>query len=456
MSDAALREGPVEPIDGAKLLDQIMQPFSFHLSLDDGGPETFTLYSAFTYAIDLATYAPRLHLRSPTPGCGKSTALDVLANLVRDPNPVSEITRAGLIRATDAGYCQLIDEADHSVAGQRALYAVLNSGWFRPYAWVEQMGKRFRTFSSMVFGGIGRLSSTLEDRCIVLRMEKAAGLPKFRTTHAAPLHELGRKTARFIVENTDLLQVYEPPMPDGLTARQENNWSMLIAIADIAGGEWPVRARQACLRLTSDTAEPSPLEGLLRDIQMVWPDNAPKIKSSDLVARLQNLEGHPWATLNPTQLATHLRGFSDGHGGIIEPNEHRFGTGVAAPNMRGYEFWQFASAFERYVNGVAGVAHVATTTTLEQVAAAIEAARPKAAALKAQREAEERERAAARERARAKPATPATPATPEEPASSAAEDAGCTRYRCYTTAKGRAPEAQARGQCRGLPARPGE
>ena len=38
-------------------------------------------------------------------------------------------------------------------------------------------------------------------------------------------------------------------MPDGIEDRDADVWEALLAVADVAGGDWPERARVALLRL---------------------------------------------------------------------------------------------------------------------------------------------------------------------------------------------------------------
>jgi Protein of unknown function (DUF3631) len=42
-----------------------------------------------------------------------------------------------------------------------------------------------------------------------------------------------------------------PEMPDGIEDRNADVWEALIAIADLAGGDWPERARRAAVALVA-------------------------------------------------------------------------------------------------------------------------------------------------------------------------------------------------------------
>ena len=59
-------------------------------------------------------------------------------------------------------------------------------------------------------------------------------------------------------------------MPTSLRGRAADNWRPLLAVADLAGGEWPAKARQAAAALeTGDDAEGLGIL-LLRDLRELF------------------------------------------------------------------------------------------------------------------------------------------------------------------------------------------
>jgi Protein of unknown function (DUF3631) len=82
-----------------------------------------------------------------------------------------------------------------------------------------------------------------------------------------------------------------------LNDRAADNWRPLLAIADLAGGEWPQLARQACLTLSGEAAEESLGVMLLADCQAAFGDDD-AIRSVDLVTRLSADPERPWAEYN--------------------------------------------------------------------------------------------------------------------------------------------------------------
>ena len=73
-------------------------------------------------------------------------------------------------------------------------------------------------------------------------------------------------------------------MPDGFDNRLSDNWWLMLAIADLAGGEWPELARQAAQRLAAAADVTSDGTRLLTDIKAVFADDV--IGSEDLVEKL--------------------------------------------------------------------------------------------------------------------------------------------------------------------------
>jgi hypothetical protein len=58
---------------------------------------------------------------------------------------------------------------------------------------------------------------------------------------------LKRRIARWVGDNEHYLRRFEPSIPKGLGDRAADKWDSLLAIADIAGGDWPKRARATAL-----------------------------------------------------------------------------------------------------------------------------------------------------------------------------------------------------------------
>jgi hypothetical protein len=117
-----------------------------------------------------------------------------------------------------------------------------------------------------------------------------------------------------------------------------------VAIADEAGGDWPVKARDACKALVdaAEAAEEDQLTSiqLLADIRQVFDDKSKAfLSSTDLVAGLWAIEDSPWSDsgLTKHRLASQLRDYG------IKP------TRDATGSVRGYRLTDFKDAFDRYL-----------------------------------------------------------------------------------------------------------
>ena len=67
------------------------------------------------------------------------------------------------------------------------------------------------------------------------------------------------------------LAAADPEVPTALHDRQADNWRPLLAIADLAGGDWPARARAAA-RADAPDADADDAAGieLLADIERIF------------------------------------------------------------------------------------------------------------------------------------------------------------------------------------------
>jgi hypothetical protein len=162
--------------------------------------------------------------------------------------------------------------------------------------------------------------------------------------------------------NLDALREAQPAIPDALDDRAVDGWEVLIAIADLAGGDWPRRARVSALALSCGDAREDESSGvrLLADIRDIFENRATdRLASADLVAALNALDESPWGDwtgkpLDPRRLARLLRPFG------IKRKVVRIG----ASTPQGYPLEAFADAFTRYLPGITfGAATSATSAT---------------------------------------------------------------------------------------------
>jgi len=296
-----------EPVDGTKMLDELVAVVQRHVVLPLGAAEALALWVVHTYVFDCADTTPRLGITSPEKGCGKSTVLDLLAALVHRPLPMSNVTTAAVFRAIELSRpTLLVDEADSFLVGRDAddeLRGVLNSGHIRTGSVIRCVGddaepRQFATFSPCAIALIGDLPSTLEDRSISIRMRRRAPgetVARMRRSRlSSEFESLRQRIVRWGRDNRDRLQDADPDLStlSALSDRAQDNWRLPIAIADVAGGDWPTDARAVALQIASRVVEEtSPGVMLLTDIRDIFErDETNRIPSERLVARLIGLE----------------------------------------------------------------------------------------------------------------------------------------------------------------------
>lgn len=346
-----------EPVDGAALLENLASAIRAHVIADPATIHAAALWAAFTWFVDVVSVAPIANITAPEKRCGKTVLLGVLARLACRPLAVSNIAPAALFRALELWTpTLLIDEVDAFLDAHDEARGILNAGFTRDTAFVircvgdDHMPTRFNVWGAKALCGIGKIADTLADRSIPLRLRrKMPGERTVKMRHADPEHFaiLVGKLARFAVDKREAVRLARPTEIEGLNDRANDAWEPLLAIASVAGGDWPRLARQAAITLHGLEGEaPSIGAELLGDIQIAFGrKHTTKLFSSDLLQALCDDEESPWATWNrgkpiqPRQLSRKLAEFG------IKSKDVRQGYEV----KKGYHLEQFADAFERYL-----------------------------------------------------------------------------------------------------------
>jgi hypothetical protein len=92
-----------------------------------------------------------------------------------------------------------------------------------------------------------------------------------------------------------------PSLPEALNDREQDNWELLLAIADHCGGDWPGIARNAAVSLSGAKDDTAPLGGqLLDDVQEIVNTSAQEhgVYSQVLLDRLLGMSERPWGECN--------------------------------------------------------------------------------------------------------------------------------------------------------------
>jgi putative DNA primase/helicase len=327
-----------------------------HVISSDEAPTVAALWTLFAWVQDeAAVHSPLLLITSAEANSGKTTLLTLLSFLTPRALVCVEIREAVLFRFVEKSLPTIIiDEADTILVNNEALRAVVNSGWTRGAGVPRCIGDDnephiFPTFCPKALGMKGRkLPDTTLSRCIIVELKRKRPGEKaehFRAIDDAELAELRRKARRWAMDNADALKTAEPEMPPGFDNRLGDNWRLLFAIADLAGGEWPKLAREAAQKLSGASDTASRGTRLLAAIKAII-GGAEAIGSETIVNELTadpNGEWHEWRNGRPItqpQLARALKPFG------IGPGQVRIGD----RQVRGYLRAQFQDAWERYLD----------------------------------------------------------------------------------------------------------
>lgn len=296
--------GDDAPTPGHQLLDQVRTFIArFCRFPDEHALNAATLWAAHAHVVEHLYTSPRFAVLSPDPGSGKTRVLEVLDLLVPESMFVFSASPAAIFRTmADHQVSLLFDEVD-TIFGRHGkdddngdLRALLNAGYKRGAQIPRCVGPthavaHFPVFAAVALAGLGDLPDTLMSRSVIVRMRKRRRdepVEPFRgRLHAPQGHELRDDLAAWGAAAGPAIGDAWPTMPDGVVDRPAEVWEPLLAVAEAAGGHWPVTARLACSSLCKVAEDRSVSLGvrLLRDLHVVFGD-ALTLTTAELLARL--------------------------------------------------------------------------------------------------------------------------------------------------------------------------
>lgn len=346
-----------EVVSGEALLDEISETLQRFVVADKETFHAAALWVAFTWFIDEVSVAPIANITAPEMQCGKTVLLSAMTKLVKRPLATSNIGAAALFRCISKfSPTLLIDEVDSFLKDNEAARGILNAGFTRETAYVIRCvgdthePQPFNVWGAKVLCGIGSIAATLADRSIPLRLRrKLVHETVERIRHVPDEHfaTLTAKLSRFAHDNGAAVKAARPAEILGLKDRANDCWEPLQAIAEVAGGAWPSRARSAALHLHSN-GEVEACDGnlLLGSIRRIFSaTQSDRISTAELISTLTDMDDYPWSTycrggpITPHQLAKLLSGYK------IKPRPLRLGSEV----FKGYERQAFKDVFSRYL-----------------------------------------------------------------------------------------------------------
>jgi hypothetical protein len=352
MNGQSGRDAPPWDGDPAALLEDVARFLRSYVAFPSAyAAAAVALWAAHTHLAARFESTPRLALLSPEKQCGKTRVLELLELLCAGAETLSDASPAYLYRRIGAGPVTiLLDEADaiwkrgKSDETAEALRSIVNAGHRRSatVGRVEMNGQaakltRFPVYAAAAIAGIGNLPDTIMDRAVVVRMRRRAPdeqVREYRERATRPEGEALRgQLAAWAESAAERVGNPWPVMPPGVADRPADVWEPLLMVADLAGGDWPKLAAEACAAFVTGSRDDSAAIGtrLLEDLRNVWPSSGtsgtsgtllashvphvplvPHLGTDELLRSLHDLEESPWGDwyghpLTARELAKMLR-----------------------------------------------------------------------------------------------------------------------------------------------------
>jgi putative DNA primase/helicase len=224
-----------DPVATASLLDAIVAVFNRSVVLPKHAAEAMALWCLHAWGFDAWDLSPFLMLASPTKRCGKTTALILLNWLTPRSVVAGDVSPTSIFRYIEEQRpTLLIDEADTFLKVSDEIRGILNAGHTKATAHAirnievggQHVPKMFSTWAPKIIAGIGRFAGTLEDRSVIVPMQrkpKGARVQRCRHRDSAELIELRQKALRWATDNLPALHTAAPKLPDALNDRAADN-----------------------------------------------------------------------------------------------------------------------------------------------------------------------------------------------------------------------------------------
>ena len=195
------------------------------------------------------------------------------------------------------------------------------------------------------------MCETIESRAIILKMRrklKGEIALNIRRTPVERFATIKRQLARWADDNASAFSQIQPVM-QGLSNRDADNYEPLLAIAQLAGGDWVKHIENACLKLMEHASDNKSIgEELLEACRDAFDTlKLDKIFTHELMEYLLKDEEAVFATYNrgkpiaPRQVSKRLSEYG------IKSKDIRRGYEV----KKGYDKSQFSEAWKVYLEG---------------------------------------------------------------------------------------------------------
>lgn len=330
-----------------------------------------TLWAAHTHVIKHLYTTARLAVLSPEVASGKTRVLEVLNLLVPGSLFTLNASPASIFRLLAQELITLLFDEVDAIWTRRGknddhedLKALLNAGYKTGASIPRCVGPRhdvirFDVFCAVALAGLGDLPETIMSRSVIIRMRRRAPdeivEPFHARTHEPQGHSLRVRLSNWSEPIGEVVAGHIPELPLGIVDRPAEVWEPLLVIADLAGGEWPQMARDACVALCKEAEDKPASLGLrlLADIRTLFGD-ADAMHSATLVDQLKTdherndpklAPDAPWAELYGNGLTQRRLASILGKKYEIYSTRVR----VGAESLRGYRREDLYDTWRRYL-----------------------------------------------------------------------------------------------------------
>jgi len=336
------------------------------------------LWITHTWVLEAFDYTPYLHVHSAEKRSGKTRLLDVVQLLARRAWRAVSPSVSVLFRRVERDKPSLLyDEVDtvfHDAKnnGTEEIRSLLNTGFERGATISRCVGKNanleikdFDPFCGKALSGIGKvLPDTVADRCIpieLVRQSRDEKVERFRKRDAQVLAAPIRDELEALSQQIgliDALRTARPTLPDELSDRQQDICEPLLAIAEMAGDDWPQSARAALVKVCTQEEDASTGVKLLADIKRIFEArSADRLTTEEILDGLTKIEDSPWALMwaddlkfgsipkAAAKLARMLKAYKRPDGERLKPRTVRIGNGTP----KGFHRSDFEEAWKRYL-----------------------------------------------------------------------------------------------------------
>ena len=357
-------DAPISPeVSFLETLESLSAYIRDHLVCSDQQLTVLVLWIIHTYGFDVLPITSYLNIYSPERQSGKSVCMGLLFQFSSRVWMPSGITSTRLMnRIANSRPTLLLDDWHTAFRSSdaQAIIGFLAAGSNGLGNYSTHPGDKDSDESTLcpkAFAGIGTLPASLAERSIPIRLKRRkpseSALPIWMKRHNQSSASIAGSLKKWADNNRDrfadaLLDIAETSLPDLNMRQQECAWP-LLAVAQIIGGKWPKKARNALVGIfkAHSVTSDSPGVQLLSDIRdfFAQPGRVQEVFTTDLLEHLNSLKNRSW---------------QKGRKGSLDPNGFRsllrdyevpcaYNVVISGKRAKGFRAADFRDAWERYL-----------------------------------------------------------------------------------------------------------